>query len=180
MPGRRYLSLQALHLDELPHHPDLFPATSPSSPALSVFLRAVFTEACAEDFEGGFSALGTWSPEQGRVAMPALAGGDADVPVVVEKRKKTSGKETWFARRSTHAESDVKYAELDDLLTTDHSWYEYLYTQDLYDGNMLLEWDPRDLEDAANTFKADLAIDNVEMRSELTCLFIQRRVNDLS
>jgi hypothetical protein len=180
MVGRRYLSLQPLRLEELPHHPDLLPATSPSSPALSAFLRAVFTEACAENFESGFSAQGKWSPEQGRVAIPALAGGEADVPVVVEQRKKTSGKETWFARRSTHDESQVRYAELDRLLTTDHSWYEYLYTPDLYDGNMLLEWDSRGLKDATNTFKADLAIDDVEMRSESACVRIQRPDTDFS
>jgi hypothetical protein len=175
MAGRRYLSLQRLHLDELPHHPDLFPATSPSSPELPAFLRAVFSEACAEDFESGFSPLGKWSPDQGCVRARARAGGEADVPVVVEQRKKTKGKETWFARRSTHDESDVGYAELDRVLTTDHSWYEYQYTPDLYDGNMLLEWDLRDLEEAASQFKADLAIKDVEMRSELAYTHAETR-----
>jgi hypothetical protein len=170
MAGRRYLSLLPLRLEELPHHPDLFPVPSPSSPDLSAFLRAIFTEACAEDFESGVSTLGKWSPDQGRVAIPALAGEEADVPVVVEQRKKTNGKEAWFGRRSTHNESDVKYAELNRLLTTDHSWYEYLYTPDLYDGNMLLEWDSTALEEAANKFKADLAISDIEMRSELCCV----------
>jgi hypothetical protein len=169
MLGRRYLSLQRLHLDELPYHPDLS-APSPSSPDLSVFLRAVFTEACAEDFESGFVALGKWSPSQGRVRIPALGGGEADVPVEVEQRKKTKGKELWFARRSTHEESHVGYAELDRVLTTDHSWYEYLYTPDVYDGNLLLQWDPRDLEEAASRFQADLTVRDVEMRSELACV----------
>lgn len=165
MAGRSYLSLQRLRVEDVPQHAE-FPALSPNAPSLTTFLAAVFTEALKEDFETGFTVEGTWAPTGKNVQIRGHDGGHTTVPVSVEQRKKGKGEHTWFARRSKHSETDVRHTELDSLLMNDHSWWEYQYTPDLYDGNLLLEWDARQLEEAASSIRREMGITDVEMRSE--------------
>lgn len=167
MAGRSYLSLNRLHLADVPQHPEL-PSPAANAPALTTFLDAVFTEALKEDFETGFSVEGTWAPTGKNIKITGQDGGTAHVPVSVEQRKKGKGDATWFARRSKHLETDVRHTELDALLMNDHSWWEYQYTPDLYDGNMLLEWDKRTIEEAASNLRHEMQITDVEMRGKLT------------
>lgn len=134
---------------------------------MTTFLTAVFNEALKEDFETGFTIEGTWAPSGKNVKIVGLDGGSSTVPVSVEQRKRGKGDTTWFARRSKHAETDVRHTELDALLMNDHSWWEYQYTPDLYDGNLLLVWDAQALAEAAGSLKQDLGIADVEMRSKL-------------
>ncbi|KAF3006023.1 hypothetical protein E8E13_010655 [Curvularia kusanoi] len=159
MVGRSYLSLQRLRVEDVPQHPE-FKVPAPSAPALTTFLAAVFKEALDEDFETGFTVEGSWAPTGKNVKITGVDGGTSSVPVTVEQRKR--GK--WFARRSKHLETDVRHTELDSLLMNDHSWWEYQYTPDLYDGNLLLEWDATVLAEAAAGIKQELAIGDVEMR----------------
>lgn len=168
MAGRSYLSLQRLRLEDVPQHPE-FPTPAATAPALTTFLAAVFREALKEDFETGFTVAGNWAPSGKNVKITGLDGGTAVVPVAVEQRKKGKGDDTWFARRSKHLETDVRHTELDSLLMNDHSWWEYQYTPDLYDGNLLLEWDANTLEEAAGSIRQELGIAEVEMRSKPTC-----------
>ncbi|KAJ4352697.1 hypothetical protein N0V95_004022 [Ascochyta clinopodiicola] len=163
MAGRSYLSLQRLRIEDVPQHPE-FTSPSASAPALATFLAAVFREALAEDFETGFTVEGSWAPTGKNVRITGLDGSHATVPVSVEQRKKGKGEKTWFARRSKHLESDVRHTELDSLLMNDHSWWEYQYTPDLYDGNLLLEWDVKQLEEVASSIRHDVGIADVEMR----------------
>ncbi|KAJ4987172.1 hypothetical protein SVAN01_07324 [Stagonosporopsis vannaccii] len=163
MVGRSYLSLQRLRVDEIPRHPD-FAAPAANAPPLTTFLATVFKEALEEDFETGFTVEGHWAPTGRNVKITGIDGGTSTVPVSVEQRKKGKGELTWFARRSKHAETDVRHTELDSLLMNDHSWWEYQYTPDLYDGNLLLEWDAGSLQEAAASIRQELAISDIEMR----------------
>jgi hypothetical protein len=172
MAGRSYLSLQRLNIEDVPQHPE-FVSPSPKAPALTTFLATVFREALKEDFETGFTVEGNWSPAGRNVKITGHDGGQATVPVSVEQRKKGKGEKTWFARRSKHLETDVRHTELDSLLMNDHSWWEYQYTPDLYDGNLLLEWNVKALEEAASSFRDELDVANVEMRSKsASCYFV--------
>jgi hypothetical protein len=166
MAGRSYLSLQRLRVEDVPRHPE-FKTPAAGASAVTTFLAAVFREALKEDFETGFTVEGTWAPSGKNVKIIGLDGGSSSVPVSVEQRKRGKGDSTWFARRSKHAETDVRHTELDALLMNDHSWWEYQYTPDLYDGNLLLEWDAQMLAEAAGSLKQDLGIVDVEMRSKL-------------
>jgi hypothetical protein len=168
MVGPPYLSLQRLRVEDVPQHPE-FSVPAPNASALTAFLSAAFKEALNEDFETGFSVEGTWAPTGKNVKITGIDGGTSTVPVTVEQRKKGKGDQTWFARRSKHAETDVRHTELDSLLMNDHSWWEYQYTPDLYDGNLLLEWDAGTIEEAAAGLKQELAIGDVEMRSKSPC-----------
>ncbi|KAJ4339045.1 hypothetical protein N0V87_003480 [Didymella glomerata] len=163
MAGRSYLSLQRLRVEDVPRHPE-FKTPAAGASAVTTFLAAVFREALKEDFETGFTVEGTWAPSGKNVKIIGLDGGSSSVPVSVEQRKRGKGDSTWFARRSKHAETDVRHTELDALLMNDHSWWEYQYTPDLYDGNLLLEWDAQMLAEAAGSLKQDLGIVDVEMR----------------
>lgn len=166
MVNRPYLSLQRLRVEDVPQHPEFVtPATN--APALTTFLAAVFKEALNEDFESGFTTEGNWTPSGRNVKIAGIDGGMSTVPVSVEQRKRGKGEQTWFARRSIHLETDVRHTELDSLLMNDHSWWEYQYTPDLYDGNLLLEWDASTLEEAAASIKQEFGIGQIEMRSEL-------------
>ena len=165
MVGPPYLSLQRLRVEDVPQHPE-FSAPAPNAPALTAFLSAAFKEGLNEDFESGFSVEGTWAPTGKNVKITGIDGGTCTVPVTVEQRKKGKGDQTWFARRSKHLETDVRHTELDSLLMNDHSWWEYQYTPDLYDGNLLLEWDAGIIEEAAAGLKQELAIGDIEMRSK--------------
>jgi hypothetical protein len=171
MARRIYLSLQRLRVEDVPQHPE-FMAPAAGAPAVTTFLAAVFSEALKEDFETGFTVAGTWAPTGKNIKITGLDGGSSSVPVSVEQRKKGKGDNTWFARRSKHAETDVRHTELDALLMNDHSWWEYQYTPDLYDGNLLLEWDASTLAEAAGSLKQDLGIADVEMRSK-PCTLLQ-------
>ncbi len=168
MVGRSYLSLQRLRVEDVPQHPAFTTSAATNAPALSAFLAAVFKEALDEDFETGFSLEGNWAPTGKNIRITGIDGGVSTVPVSVEQRKKGKGEQTWFARRSKHLETDVRHTELDSLLMNDHSWWEYQYTPDLYDGNLLLEWDAAILEEAAASIKQETAIGNVEMRSKFS------------
>src|SRR5690242_8599583 len=174
MTIRSHLSLQRLRVEDVPQHPE-FTAPAINAPALTTFLAAVFKEALAEDFETGFTNEGHWAPTGKNVKITGIDGGTSTVPVSVEQRKKGKGELTWFARRSKHAETDVRHTELDSLLMNDHSWWEYQYTPDLYDGNLLLEWDAGSLEQAVASIKQKLSIQDVEMRGKFFfskfCLF---------
>ena len=163
MAGRSYLSLQRLRLQEVPQHPE-FSSPAVNAPALTTFLAAVFREALQEDFETGFTVEGNWAPTGRNVRITGHDGGISMVPVSVEQRKKGKGSATWFARRSKHLETDVRHTELDALLMNDHSWWEYQYTPDLYDGNMLLEWNKSTIEEAVGSLRQELGITDVEMR----------------
>lgn len=169
MAEQPYLSLRRLCIEDVPRHPQ-FSSPSPRSPNLATFLTDVFREALKEDFETGFTVEGNWSPKGKNIKITGLDGGHATVPVSVEQRKKTGGKGggTWFARRSKHLETDVRRTELHSLLMIDHSWWEYQYSPDLYDGNLLLEWDENTLKDATSNFRQELGISEVEMRSKST------------
>ncbi|KAH6612570.1 hypothetical protein C7974DRAFT_80538 [Boeremia exigua] len=158
-----YLSLQRLRVEDVPQHPQ-FAVPSTSAPELKTFLATVFKEALEEDFETGFSVAGNWAPTGKNVKITGADGGTSAVPISVEQRKKGKGEHTWFARRSKHLETDIRHTELDSLLMNDHSWWEYQYTPDLYDGNLLLEWDAGALEEAAASLKQELTIGEVEMR----------------
>lgn len=171
MAGRSYLSLQRLRVVDVPQHPE-FTTPAANAPALTTFLAAVFREALKEDFEAGFTVEGSWAPTGKNVKITGIDGGSCTVPVSVEQRKKGKGDNTWFARRSKHAETDVRHTELDALLMNDHSWWEYQYTPDLYDGNLLLEWDAQILAEAAGSLKQDLGIADVEMRGKLKLPFL--------
>ncbi|KAF1929760.1 uncharacterized protein M421DRAFT_129002 [Didymella exigua CBS 183.55] len=163
MAGRPYLSLQRVRVEDVPQHPEIKNLAA-NAPAPTTFLTAVFSEALKEDFETGFTVEGIWAPTGKNVKITGLEGGSSAVPVSVEQRKKGKGDNTWFARRSKHAETDVRHTELDALLMNDHSWWEYQYTPDLYDGNLLLEWDANMLAEAEGSLKQDLGIGGVEMR----------------
>ncbi|KAJ8109076.1 hypothetical protein OPT61_g7717 [Boeremia exigua] len=163
MVGRSYLSLQRRCVEDVPQHPE-FTVPATNAPALAAFLAAVFKEALKEDFETGFTIEGNWAPTGRNVKIMGIDGGSSTVPVSVEQRKKGKGEHTWFARRSKHLETDVRHTELDSLLMNDHSWWEYQYTPDLYDGNLLLEWDATTLEEAAASIRQEVAIGDVEMR----------------
>ena len=165
MAERSYLGLQRLRVEDVPQHPE-FTTPATNAPALETFLAAVFKEAIKEDFETGFTVEGNWAPTGRNVKITGQDGGTILVPVSVEQRKKGKGEHTWFARRSKHLETDVRHTELDSLLMNDHSWWEYQYTPDLYDGNLLLEWDAQTLEEAAGRFRQELVIAEVEMRSK--------------
>lgn len=166
MAGTPYLSLQRLRVEDVPQHP-AFTAPAANAPALTTFLAAVFKEALKEDFETGFTTEGNWTPSGKNVKITGIEGGTSTVPVAVEQRKRGKGDQTWFARRSKHLETDVRHTELDSLLMNDHSWWEYQYTPDLYDGNLLLEWDAGVLEEAAASIRPEVAVGQIEMRGEL-------------
>lgn len=166
MVGRSYLSLQRLHIEDVPQHSE-FITPAANAPTLTTFLAAVFREALEKDFETGFTAEGSWAPTGKHVHITSLDGGHSTVPIQVEQRKKGKGDNTWFARRSKHLESDIQYTELVSILMNDHSWWEYQYTPDLYDGNLLLEWDEKQLEEAASNIRQELGIVDVQMRSKL-------------
>lgn len=85
------------------------------------------------------------------------------VPVSVDLRVKVTNKMAWITRRSYHLESDVKYSELDDLLSQDHSRNEARYTPSVYDANELLTWSHEDLEKAVNELNRDGRIQSIEM-----------------
>lgn len=179
MVGRSYLSLQRLRAEDVPQHPE-FTAPAANAPALTTFLAAVFKEALKEDFETGFTVEGNWAPTGKNVKITGTGGGTSTVPVSVEQRKKGKGDLTWFARRSKHAETDVRHTELDSMLMNDHSWWEYQYTPDLYDGNLLLEWNASTLKEAVASIQQELAIGDVEMRSELPLpLFVRAGIMQL-
>lgn len=179
MTGRSYLSLNRLRIEDVPPHHE-FTQPAANAPPLTTFLDAVFREALNEDFETGFSVEGTWAPSGKNVQITGQDGGKSIVPVSVEQRKRGKGEKTWFARRSKHLETDVRHTELDSLLMNDHSWWEYQYTPDLYDGNHLLEWDVKLLEEATSSIKQELGIQDVEMRGEwLSCSFIDNIVGQL-
>ena len=164
--GQSYLSLQQLRIEDVPQHPE-FISPAANAPTLTTFLAAVFREALREDFETGFREEGSWAPTGKAVQVAGLEGGHSTVPVQVEQRKKGKGENTWFARRSKHLESDVQYTELVSILMNNHSWWEYQYTPGLYDGNLLLEWDVKQLEEATSNVRQELGIADVEMRSKL-------------
>ncbi len=180
MAEQGYLSLRRLRIEDVPRHPE-FTTASPNAPDLAKFLTAVFAEALKEDFQTGFTVEGNWSPAGKNITITGLDGGRVSVPVYVEQRtRKDKSGGTWFARRSKHLETDVRHTELDSLLMNDHSWYEYQYTPDLYDGNLLLEWGKEELEDAVSAVKKELGVSEIEMRGKSTrctgCIHSQRYV----
>jgi hypothetical protein len=75
-------------------------------------------------------------------------------------------KANWLARTSFHLESDVKYAELNELLSEDHSRKEAKYTPSVFDGTELLAWSKEDLAEAVSKMRKDFKVRKAQMSSE--------------
>ncbi|KAH7391776.1 hypothetical protein BKA66DRAFT_26427 [Pyrenochaeta sp. MPI-SDFR-AT-0127] len=178
----RYLTLDRLNINDLPPHSDIPIPRKGNTTSLSQFLNNIILEASKIDFDEGFTSHGKWHPAGMNVAMPVLTNvGPAEpgpksialaatvqtitkpVPVSVDLRVKVMNKVAWVARRSYHLDSDVKYSELDNLLSQDHSRNEARYTPSVYDANELLAWSAEDLDKAVRDINRDGIIQRVQM-----------------
>lgn len=174
---RQYLSLQRLSVKELPPHPELsalYNETNETNTSLPQFLNTIIAEVDKVDFDKGWTSHGKWHPDGTHVQMPALPNAEdyttKPVPISVHQRVRVTDKATWLARTSYHLETDVKYSELDNLLSQDHSRNEARYTPSVYDANELLAWSPQDLEKAVAALSRDYNTQSVQMSSKFMLL----------
>jgi hypothetical protein len=134
------------------------------------FFNRLFSEIQRIDFDEGFQERGKWCPQDGSIMMPQLVaeggsepGRAISVPVLVDRRIKPMNNAMWVARTSTHSEAYVKFSELGELLSQDHSRNEAVYTPSVYDANELLSWDREDLLKAVRGSNHGDRIQSVEM-----------------
>ena len=184
---RQYLSLDRVKANELPPHQELPAQPKENSTSLVQFLDTVFAEIFKVDFDADWKSQGKWQPKHKTITMPAAHDEEAivesssniaesaatktedviKVPVLAEQRVKTMrDNTTWLARTSYHVESDVKYAELDELLSQEHSLNEARYTPSVYDANELLAWSSEDLRMAVGELRREFSIQRVQMSSK--------------
>ena len=109
----------------------------------------------------------------------------SQVPVSVNQRVKVMNNSTWLTRTSYHLDSDVKYAELDALLSQDHSLNEARYTPSVLDAIELLKWAPEDLRTAVDALSQEHRIERVQMCSmfsaiKLCLVMLQSRLGALN
>ncbi|CAO2648904.1 Nn.00g098530.m01.CDS01 [Neocucurbitaria sp. VM-36] len=179
---RQYLSLQRLDINQLPSHPEFPAPQNENRTSLVQFLNLILAEVAKVDFDRGWISHGKWQPDNTGVLMPLRPIEDAVkpamsptamkdtgkgitklVPISVERRLRTTDRATWLTRTSFHLETDVKYSELDDLLSHEHSRNEARYTPSVYDANELLTWSPQDLEKAVVDLHHGYNVQGVQM-----------------
>ncbi|KAF2854649.1 hypothetical protein T440DRAFT_416083 [Plenodomus tracheiphilus IPT5] len=168
----QYLNLNRLSLSQLPAHPE-FPASHrASSVSLSQFLNNLIAEVGRVKLNEDVTSHGSWSPKDTEsklcpyIRMPSLSESlllgsvpetvrtqstqleTISVPIEVRKWVKRMNNSAWLGRSSLHLGTQVRYEELDELLSRDHGHKEARYTPNLYDTNEILVWNPKDLEKA--------------------------------
>ena len=133
-------------IDSLPPHPALSPTISaqnngeaPHQPdRLLSFARTLLAEAVA--FTDDYLPR-EFTSKSLKPSPPATA----KVELLEHIRRQRGNEETWFARRSIHADraapGTATFAELDAGLRHEHSLHEMQYTPDVFDAHEVLSWD---------------------------------------
>ena len=183
--ARQYLTLKRLSINELPPHPELTALHVGHKTTLIQFLDNLLTEIEDVDFDSGFTSHGKWHPDGINVEMPMAVDQDStnmsqgpldsatahnhatkSVSISVNQKVKKQGKDIWCARTSHHFERDVKYSELDNLLSRDHSRNEARYTPSVYDANELLTWNAQSIDEAISKLGQKHHLQDVQLSSK--------------
>lgn len=134
-PPSNLLRNQSLSIADLPEHPVLAQTSVASS--LQSFLHALLTPALQL---ADTTWPKQWTGGNSKASKPASA------KVKLYRWEDNRADQTWFIRRSTHANvadaGTFTWAELDDSLRIDHSQREAEYTPDIYQSVEICRWGP--------------------------------------
>lgn len=146
----------AIQVSSLPAHPILL--NSSTAPSLDSFLHALLTPAL-QLIDTTFPQK--WTTGSKKKSKPASA------EVKLYRWEDTRADQTWFIRRSTHANvpnpGTFTYAELDDALRVQHSVKEADYTPDVYNLVEVAHWGPSEGLEPTMVFEG---FSEIDMRRE--------------
>lgn len=193
---RPIFSATPLDISDLPPHPDLpTPPGTQGKRGLEDFLNAVLKEVAETDFDNGWNVhKKEWRPSEPAIHLPELSdrklstGNNHFNPenpstktasITVSQQTKDINQKKWLARTSYHSAVEIKFSELDGLLSQDHSRNEGLYTPSVFDVNELLVWSVGDLEGVVGDLEKGSGVKRVQMSGKL--LFIMsKRVGNMA
>lgn len=170
-PVDNLIRLYPLSISELPYHPAFRDAQrSSDAPDLTTFIKAVLDQAIA--FVDENTLLGTFSAWGEKTSPPATATvyqlSRTIKPSELSGSRRSVKKESWFARRSTHANRREKgtadWAEFDSGLRADHMNHEMEYTPNVLDAHKVVDWE-QELADSGRNWLKENGYEEVSMSS---------------